>query len=260
MTLGLFDVAFLGSLQPPELWTPAAITTALWLDAADASTVTTVSGAVSQWNDKSGNGRNFAQSTASFRPTYSATAFNGKPALRFDGTRYLVAPSLLVTSGAWISILVVFEQSGVIHVPFCSATTTASNTVDAVRFLAISTRAGFGGSGGAGDAFVDPYSTNTAYAFNWGQVVNGPLRTNGSTVATGTPDAGVSTAISATLLGADGSTGTNRLRGLIQEVIITPQVPDTLTVQKVEGYQAHKWSFAASLPSDHPYKSAAPTL
>jgi hypothetical protein len=34
------------------VWNPSMISTALWLDAADASTVTTVSGAVSQWNDK----------------------------------------------------------------------------------------------------------------------------------------------------------------------------------------------------------------
>jgi hypothetical protein len=49
-------------------WTPANTTTALWLDAADATTITTVSSAVSQWNDKSGNNRNATQATASQRP------------------------------------------------------------------------------------------------------------------------------------------------------------------------------------------------
>ena len=29
--------------------------------------------------------------------------------------------------------------------------------------------------------------------------------------------------------------------------------------QKIEGYLAHKWGLAASLPADHPYKDAAPS-
>lgn len=57
-----------------------------WLDANDSSTVTLVSGAVSQWSDKSGSAspRNFTQSTANNRPT--TTTVNGKAAIKFDGT------------------------------------------------------------------------------------------------------------------------------------------------------------------------------
>jgi hypothetical protein len=57
---------------------------ALWLDAADASTIDTVSGAVSEWRDKSTNGRHFTQSTANNRPSY-ATTVNGRNAITFDG-------------------------------------------------------------------------------------------------------------------------------------------------------------------------------
>ncbi len=56
-----------------------------WWDASDASTVTTVSGAVSQLNDKSGLGRNATQTTANNRPAYSGT-INGKNVMTFDGT------------------------------------------------------------------------------------------------------------------------------------------------------------------------------
>ena len=53
------------TLQPGKLilakdfraFNPSDIETALWLDAADASTITESGGAVSQWNDKRGNGR-----------------------------------------------------------------------------------------------------------------------------------------------------------------------------------------------------------
>lgn len=59
---------------------------AFWLDGNDSSTVTLVSGAVSQWSDKSGSAspRNFTQSTANNRPT--TTTVNGKTAIKFDGS------------------------------------------------------------------------------------------------------------------------------------------------------------------------------
>lgn len=53
-------------------WTPADITTKLWLDANDSSTITTTSSGgydyVTQWNDKSGNGEHAIQNTSSDRP------------------------------------------------------------------------------------------------------------------------------------------------------------------------------------------------
>jgi len=57
---------------------------ALWLDAADSSTITTSTG-VSVWADKSGNGRNATQSTGGKQPNYS-NQINGKNVVRFLGT------------------------------------------------------------------------------------------------------------------------------------------------------------------------------
>ena len=58
----------------------------LWLDADDASTITTVSGGVSEWRDKSGSGRVFSQEIANNRPTVATNVFGTKPAIRFDGS------------------------------------------------------------------------------------------------------------------------------------------------------------------------------
>lgn len=58
----------------------------LWLDADDASTITTVSGVVSEWRDKSGSGRVFSQGTANNRPTVATNVFGTKSAIRFDGS------------------------------------------------------------------------------------------------------------------------------------------------------------------------------
>jgi hypothetical protein len=71
---------------PRSLWTPADIDTALWLDAADTSTITTATGNdVSNWADKSGNGRDMAQGTALSQPQTGSTIINGLNAIYFDG-------------------------------------------------------------------------------------------------------------------------------------------------------------------------------
>jgi hypothetical protein len=58
----------------------------LWLDAALPSTVIRDGlDKVSQWNDKSGRGRNCVQATAAAQPTFQATGIAGLPAVNFDG-------------------------------------------------------------------------------------------------------------------------------------------------------------------------------
>ncbi|MBI1324385.1 hypothetical protein GC170_14535 [bacterium] len=61
----------------------------LWLDATDGASITLDgSGNVSQWNDKSDNGRNVAQSISGDRPAYltgsDANSINGRPVLSSD--------------------------------------------------------------------------------------------------------------------------------------------------------------------------------
>jgi len=81
---------FLGSFDAAAAWTPADITTALWLDAADAGTLTIdVASGVEVWADKSGNARDFSQSVSSRRPTLEAEGLNGGPCLFFDVSKYL---------------------------------------------------------------------------------------------------------------------------------------------------------------------------
>lgn len=87
-----------GAFTPP---TPPAIVPTdlanlvLWLDAADATTITESSGAVSEWRDKSGNAHHATQATPDRQPTLVPAALNGKSVVRFDGSDML---SLLSTS------------------------------------------------------------------------------------------------------------------------------------------------------------------
>ena len=49
------------SQHTPVLWEPSRVPTNLWLDAKDESTITESGGAVSQWDDKSGNDNHAVQ-------------------------------------------------------------------------------------------------------------------------------------------------------------------------------------------------------
>ena len=64
----------------------------LWLDATDTSTITLNAGNVSQWRDKSGNGRHASQGTASAQPLYQPSGLNGRPTIRSDGGDVLEFP------------------------------------------------------------------------------------------------------------------------------------------------------------------------
>jgi hypothetical protein len=58
-----------------------------WYDASDAASITQSAGAVSQWDDKSGNGYHLKQATGSRQPVYSVTGLGGtKPSISFTNT------------------------------------------------------------------------------------------------------------------------------------------------------------------------------
>jgi hypothetical protein len=57
----------------------------LWLDAADASSLTVGTG-VSEWRDKSGQGKHFVQATGNNQPSATTRTIGGRVAVGFDGT------------------------------------------------------------------------------------------------------------------------------------------------------------------------------
>jgi hypothetical protein len=98
---------------------------ALWLDAADFSTLGNTSGGpggvsnnspVKYWGDKSGNGRNATSSGAdSVVPTYLSSGVNGAPSLSFDGNDVLDGTwSLTLTSETvfWVGTMRTGTESG----------------------------------------------------------------------------------------------------------------------------------------------------
>jgi len=65
---------------------PSSLAPVAWFDASDTSTITASSGAVSQWNDKSGNGYNLSQATGLNQPTTGTRTQNGLNVIDFDGS------------------------------------------------------------------------------------------------------------------------------------------------------------------------------
>jgi len=85
----------------------------LWLDAADASTITESGGAVSQWDDKSGNGRNFTQGTGANQPTTGTRTQNSLNVFDFDGSDALVGPTTPNLDAAPVELFVACDVDGI---------------------------------------------------------------------------------------------------------------------------------------------------
>lgn len=62
-----------------------------WYDASNAGSITSSAGAVSQWNDLSGNGYHLTQATLAYKPITNATTQNGKNVLDFTTNKTIRA-------------------------------------------------------------------------------------------------------------------------------------------------------------------------
>lgn len=93
---------------------------ALWLDAADSSTLYDAvsggnlvadGGAVARWEDKSGNGRHVTQSTLTNRPVRIANVQGGKDIVRFDGVNDLLSTAANSPSVTGVTIFFVSKHN-----------------------------------------------------------------------------------------------------------------------------------------------------
>ena len=73
------------------IFSPAYVSSGLvlWLDASDTSTITSSSGNVTQWNDKSGGGYNFTQSNTTYTPVVASSALNGRSVMNLTSGKYM---------------------------------------------------------------------------------------------------------------------------------------------------------------------------
>lgn len=261
------------------VWNPSMLGPALWLDAADASTITLNGSTVSQWSDKSGNGFHVTQSTASAQPTYQATGFNSQPTVFFDASddEMSCSPTSVSSQGDlfYAAVFQMFSNTSSWRVIVGTNTSSSATSNGNLLLQRMVTKSEIG-IHNAGN--VD---TGSTYAV---QVTNlfvpriatvgrsGGINGNGGTItvtATGPSQPSYLTqavqnwstdeVTSRIQIGGrqqGGSLGWSN--SLISEVVVMNRNATTLERQKLEGYFAHKWGLDASLPADHPYKNYGP--
>jgi hypothetical protein len=281
--VGRYTAPFIPPGSAP--WTPAETTTKLWLDAADATTLTAPGGEVSQWTDKSGNSYVFDQGTPALRPD-TGTSQNGLTTLNFedDWLESTAAASewAFLSNGNEFTAFVVAKHGNVAEpddlAPFIStiglssAQTGYNLFADDRSAFTIDNRARSFAGRSAAPGVLDNSGEDGSFPGNEYAILSDTTDLNSGTPAlrstirvndgtgiannalTGGP---VATAPTTTLrLGnANGTT----LTGQIGEVIIVEGTLSESDRQRFAGYLAHKWGLESELPPGHPYENAPPT-
>jgi len=272
------------AIRKAQLWTPAEISTEAWYDAADEDTIAESGGAVSQWDDKSGNDYHLTQGTGSEQPETGSRTIGGLNVLDFS------ADHLINTSGG--AVLLPDNQETFVFVVAeydSSVSQIVTYFSDSGGRVANSQYNGYGG-----DNVLECHIGST---FEGGQFFamvddgSASVKAEGGTLATGTPyvqmglldrtsdaqeyvevwadgtqqDTAVlvvttdNRTCDTFIIGRVADTGSSRaFDGILGEVIIVHDI-DTATRQLIEGYLAWKWGLEDNLPADHPYKWGAPT-
>ena len=258
----------------PAAWTPADLgaSLALWLDADDAGTITLNGSTVSQWNDKSGNGRNISQAAASQQPTWNATGLNSKPTLVFDGSNDMLlnqnAGSVGVENITLVAVMRYVSAAGQ-DLPMGVGQTGAFRAVRSLFRSSGGTTQGF--ATWASDAAGSSLSTDTGGTHHIFEAVmansNSVNLYRDGVIDTGAPRAlSSSPALPVTFNGFSiGSLQGNAVGNYysnieVSEALVLYTDVSNADRQKLEGYLAHKWGLTANLPADHPYKSTPPTV
>lgn len=273
---------------PGGLWTPAELNTALWLDAADTSTITNTAGAVDQWADKSGNARNFTGTTTT-RPTTNANTLNSKNVLDFAGD-YLTSASaastwtfLHNTTGS--SVFFVVKAGTGSNPDAAYAVLGTDGFASANRGIIIvyedrssiprnnafssSVTRGTVGTWAVINEAVDQWTPNAYQVLG---VVTDPGNATAASRQSARFNGGSSLANNANTSSASASAPTNTLQigasgastfaltGSLAEVVIVSGLISSTNREKMEGYLAWKWGLQANLPGGHPYKTNPPTV
>lgn len=232
--------------------TPSIPQTSLhsWYDASVSSTIIQSGGLVSQWNDKSGNGRNAVQTTGSFQPTTNSTTQNGLNVINFNGSStFLLAPAS-VTSNA-LTFFTVYKRNsgGVLYARLLSLynagqpndydntnaivlTASALTSPPNINAYRNSSQITSGISIAYGSAYIASMTFDTSTVS-----VN-----NAGTIQTGTTS---SASLNATQIniGAGGPTGggDQYLNGWLGEHILYTRVLTGTEINQVRSYLSTKW-------------------
>ena len=232
----------------PSGFTPTGISSCmLWLDAADATTVTLSGSNVTQWNDKSGNLNHFT-TLAGTSPTYSSN----EVAFPSGGVMRSSASIALTLNTYAVIVFKLMKPSDFSYVlSFTSISPggyTGHYSIRANNGILCGTAASPGDGADFGNA---NYFVNGTFnpSFGGSTYSNTPVAVAAKNMnLTGTTTVELSAAIGRYFVGS------------MYEVMLFSSPLTTTQRQQLEGYLAAKWGISASLPVDHPSRSGTPSL
>lgn len=246
----------------PQLLTPTWLQPALWLDAADQSTITIATGA-SEWRDKSGNNRHVFQATTSRQPAYVQNRL-----LRFNSAnQHFLNSTATIETGNNYSILCVVKDSNndaTISEPFSIGVPPLSRTT--MEFVLDYNNGGvssgaFSGFGGTVFAFINGTSTKTALQVNSIGLASGVgrARSSGRDGTAGSPT-GASTTTAVFAVGYSRPQNLYFLNGDIGEILVIPFAIGSREFIAAEGLLAWKWDLQGNLSAAHPFRNRPPLI
>ena len=231
---------------------------ALWFDGTDSSTITLSSGSLTQWNDKSGNGRNLTAVSGYANATVSSAFQNGLNVFNFSGN------GLYRTAGGAVvypqdCYIVVALKSTTAHVDVLGMGDTGNDNFNSLTFGEYSASRWHNGSSvfaRTPNCVSSTTETSTSFLLIQWSIANNNflLRRNGTQlVQTASYTYGFSN--SSTSVFQIGFRHTNttsaNFSGYIGEIVVFNNQLGTTDRQNVESYLAQKWGLVSSLPSGH---------
>lgn len=230
-----------------------------WYDAADTATITGGS-AVSQWNDKSGNGYHLTQSTATKKPSSGTRTLNSKNVIDFDGTNDILSAStasdwtFMNNSGGCTVFFVYMLDSNSGARGFCTTDDVGGANVGFDLYdnteLAHRVNRGVGGSSAISNETLQNPATgnhylyvlsdpNNATAANRSEIyVDGVLQNKNNTL-TNAPSS--STPLNALDVGGRRSDDGYAYDGAFAEIIIVSGLMSADNITKTKAYISAKW-------------------
>lgn len=231
---------------------PTSITgCALWLDAADGSTLTLTGSNVTQWNDKSGNANN---ATASTPPTYNTSrrtiVFNGS-------TQFMSLPNGTLGTGSTTYSCFFVASTNSPNSAQWVLVQGNTTTGQLLGFFFWSTQALFH------SWWLNEYGFNNVTSASTniiaGYTYDGTTRltfANGTSSTANVPGIAKNTTANDSLIGKRAAG--EFLNGTVSEIIFYTGFLTTTQRQQIEGYLAWKWGLVGNLPANHPYKKWPP--
>ncbi len=228
----------------------------LWLDASAGTSTLTDGAALSTWADQSGYGHDAVQATAASQPTYSAAAFNGNPALTFNGTNtsgaYLQTGLTLTPQNADITILTVAQPSATRYA-FVLSQQNGTGTGRSIfeYYTNGKTRSWWGGSSHESSS---DYSTSAPMVHTVRLTGGSSLDLFQNGAANGSFPITAETATGSWLIGTNKQASADFLNGNLAEVLVFSDTLDSSAMAQAETYLALKYGI--TLDSSTPYRDA----